>query len=163
MNRLIYCILPGWYLLIANTTFAQGDTYAGNSGDEQLTHYFAAHHIQAQKTPSGLYYVITQQGTGATAKPGQEVTMNYTGKLLSGKVFDSNTDPKFHHVQPFTFVLGTGQVIPGWDIGVQLLNAGSMATFYIPSTLAYGPEGSGKVIPPDAALIFDVELTDIDE
>lgn len=164
MNRLFYCIILGWYLLMANTTFAQGNTQGQRKADEELLkQYFTQNHIAASKTPSGLYYVIKQQGSGATAKPGQEVTMNYTGMLLNGKAFDSNTDPKFHHVQPLTFVLGAGQVIRGWDIGIQLLNAGSTATFYIPSDLAYGPEGSGKVIPPNSILVFDVELTDIDE
>ena len=131
--------------------------------DKILQEYFAKNNIQATKTPSGLYYSIKQKGLGPTAKPGKTVTMNYTGKTLDGNVFDSNVDPKFNHVQPFTFKLGVGQVIKGWDEGVQLLQIGSKGTFYIPSGLAYGERGSGGAIPPNAVLIFDVEVTGIDK
>jgi len=88
--------------------------------------------------------------------------VNYTGKLLDGTIFDSNKDPKFGHVQPFSFTLGAGMVIKGWDEGMQLLKLGGRATFYIPSSLAYGPQGSGS-IPPNAVLVFDVEVTGIDK
>jgi FKBP-type peptidyl-prolyl cis-trans isomerase FkpA len=131
--------------------------------DQVLQDYFAKNNIHPEKTPSGLYYTISQKGLGNQAKPGNKVTMNYTGKLLDGKVFDSNTDPKFGHVQPFSFNLGMGQVIRGWDEGVQLLKLGSKATFYIPSTLAYGAQGAGGAIPPNANLIFDVEVLGIDK
>jgi FKBP-type peptidyl-prolyl cis-trans isomerase len=89
--------------------------------------------------------------------------MNYTGKTLDGKMFDSNTDPSKGHVQPFGFTLGVGQVIKGWDEGVQLLNLGSRATFFIPSGLAYGDRGAGAAIPPNAVLMFDVEVLSIDK
>jgi FKBP-type peptidyl-prolyl cis-trans isomerase FkpA len=126
--------------------------------DKTLQLYFAKNNLHPTKTSSGLYYVITQKGMGDNAKTGKKVTMNYTGKLLDGTVFDSNIDPKFGHVQPFTFPLGQGQVIKGWDEGVQLLNMGSKATFFILSSLAYGEHGTGP-IPANAVLIFDVELT----
>ncbi len=131
--------------------------------DKLLKDYFTKNNITATKTASGLYYVITQKGLGNNAMPGNKVTMNYTGKLLDGKVFDSNTDPSKGHVQPFTFNLGAGQVIKGWDEGVQLLKLGSKGTLYIPSALAYGPQGAGGAIPPNAVLIFDVEVTGIDK
>ncbi len=127
---------------------------------KQFDKYFAENHIKAEKTPEGLYYVITQQGTGDKPKVGQSVVANYTGKLLDGKKFDSNMEEEFHHVQPFSFALGQHMVISGWDIGFALLNKGAKATLYIPSNLAYGENGQGP-IPANAPLIFDVELVDI--
>ena len=114
-----------------------------------------------QKTASGLYYEITKKGTGENAKPGQTAIMNYTGKTLDGKTFDSNTDPEFKHTEPLPVQVGAGRVIKGWDEGVQLLNKGSKATFYIPSPLAYGPQDQGPNLPANSILIFDVEVTDI--
>ncbi len=130
--------------------------------DKLITEYLAKNNIKATKSASGLYYVITQKGLGENAKAGKKVTMNYTGKLLDGTTFDSNTDPKFNHIQPFSFALGQGQVIKGWDEGVQLLKLGSKGSFYIPSALGYGPNGTGP-IPANAVLIFDVEVTGIDK
>ncbi len=131
--------------------------------DKILQDYFTKNKIKATKTASGMYYTISQKGLGATAAAGKKLTMNYTGKTLDGKTFDSNTDPSFNHVQPFTFVLGQGQVIKGWDEGIQLLQLGSKATLYIPSALAYGPSGMGGGIPPNAILMFDVEVLGIDK
>lgn len=130
--------------------------------DKLLQEYFAKNNIKAEKTASGLYYSISQKGLGPKAASGKKVTMNYTGRTMDGKVFDSNTDPKFNHVSPFTFTLGVGQVIRGWDEGVQLLQLGSRGSFYIPSGMAYGPSGMGGSIPPNSVLIFDVELVGID-
>jgi FKBP-type peptidyl-prolyl cis-trans isomerase len=81
--------------------------------------------------------------------------------LLNGEKFDSNVDPKFNHVQPFEFTVGIGQVIKGWDEGLQLLNKGGKAKLIIPSSLAYGSRGAGAAIPPNSPLVFDVEVTDI--
>jgi len=129
--------------------------------DEQLlTDYFKTNNLKPLKTESGLYYVINKKGTGANAKAGQKVTVNYTGKLLNGELFDSNTDPAFHHVQPFSFTLGRGQVIKGWDEGIALLNKGSKATLYLPSRMAYGAASPSTKIPANSILIFDVELVD---
>ena len=132
--------------------------------DRELKEYFAKHNIQATKTESGMYYSISREGTGENAKPGQNVTMHYLGKLLNGKVFDSNMDSTFTATPgkaPFTFPLGQHRVIAGWDEGVQLLKKGSRGTFYLPSYLAYGERGAGGSIPPNAILIFDVEVMDI--
>ncbi len=137
-------------LIISGSAFGQDD--------KALTEYFAKNNIKPIKTNSGLYYVVSSKGNGEKPKVGKQVTMNYTGKLLDGKTFDSNVDPKFNHVSPFTFVLGVGQVIKGWDEGVQLFDKGSKGTLYIPSNLGYGASGAGGVIPPNAALIFDVEV-----
>lgn len=115
-----------------------------------------------QKTPSGLQYIVTKQGDGPKAKAGQKVTVNYTGMTTDGKKFDSNVDPQFNHVSPFQFNLGGGQVIKGWDEGIELLNVGSKAVLMIPSTLGYGARGAGADIPPNAVLVFEVELVAAD-
>ena len=130
--------------------------------DRDLKEYFAKNNIHATKTESGMYYSITREGTGDNAKPGQKVSMSYLGKLLNGHVFDKNVDSNFVATRPFTFTLGQHQVISGWDEGVQLLKKGTKATFYLPSYLAYGERGSGA-IPPNSILIFDVELTNIEQ
>ncbi len=129
--------------------------------DQTLQDHFKKNKLKPKKTASGLYYNISQKGTGATPTAGQYVTVNYTGRTIDGTVFDSNVDPKFNHVQPFTFQIGKGQVIKGWDEGVALLNKGSKATLFIPSGLAYGERGAGGAIGPDQVLIFEVEVTDI--
>lgn len=130
--------------------------------DEQLLQdYFSKNNLQPKKTASGLYYVITAEGSGETARSGQTVTANYTGRTMDGNAFDSNLDPKFNHVQPFNFTLGQRQVIAGWDEGFGLLKKGGKATLYIPSGLAYGERSPSPQIPANAILIFDVELVDI--
>ncbi len=111
----------------------------------------------AKKTASGLYYVITKEGTGPQAAAGNTVYVDYTGTLVSGKKFDSSYD----RGTPIDFTLGHGEVIAGWDEGLALLKKGAKATFIIPSSLAYGASGAGPVIPPGATLIFDVELVDV--
>ncbi len=107
-----------------------------------------------EKTPSGLRYKIIQKGTGKQAEKGKTVSVHYSGSLENGMVFDSSYKRK----QPIDFTLGMGQVIEGWDEGIQLLQVGDKARFVIPSYLGYGSRGAGGVIPPDATLIFDVEL-----
>ena len=131
--------------------------------EKELTDYFAKNNIHPTKTASGMYYTITKEGTGETAKAGQKVSMSYLGKLLDGKVFDKNVDDNFVNTKPFSFTLGQHQVIAGWDEGVQLLKKGTRATFYLPSTLAYGERGAGGSIPPNSILIFDVELLNIEK
>lgn len=110
-----------------------------------------------QQTASGLFYNITQEGTGKKANKGQNVSVHYTGMLLDGTVFDSSYQRK----EPITFPIGIGQVIAGWDEGILLLNEATKARFVIPSELAYGSRGAGGVIPPNATLIFDVELVKV--
>ncbi len=109
------------------------------------------------ETPSGLRYKILQNGDGKKAEKGKGVSVHYKGQLLDGTVFDSSYTRK----KPIDFTLGIGQVIPGWDEGIQLLKVGDKARLVIPSHLAYGSQGAGGVIPPDATLIFDVELMDV--
>jgi len=131
--------------------------------DKILQDYFAKNNIKANKTASGLYYTILNDGMGEHPKAGQSVTVNYTGKTLDGKTFDSNVDSNFKHVQPFTFKLGMHQVIAGWDEGIALLKKGGKGTLYIPSPLAYGERGAGGAIGPNAVLMFDVEITNIED
>ncbi|MRI02020.1 peptidylprolyl isomerase [Kriegella sp. EG-1] len=106
------------------------------------------------ETDSGLRYKIIQKGNGAKAEKGKKVSVHYEGSLLDGQVFDSS----YKRNQPIDFQLGVGQVISGWDEGISLLQIGDKARFVIPSNLAYGTAGAGGVIPPNATLIFDVEL-----
>lgn len=107
-----------------------------------------------------LQTTITKEGTGAGAVAGQTITVNYTGKLSDGTVFDSNVDPKFAHVEPFEFTLGNGDVITGWDQGLLGMKVGEYRTLVIPPALGYGEHAIG-LIPANATLIFDVELLSI--
>ena len=107
-----------------------------------------------EKTDSGLYYKIVNQGNGDTPNQGDKVSVHYEGSLMTGQVFDSSYQRK----EPIEFQLGVGQVIPGWDEGIGLLKVGDKAKLVIPSELGYGSRGAGGVIPPNAILIFDVEL-----
>ncbi|MES2485830.1 MAG: peptidylprolyl isomerase [Bacteroidota bacterium] len=110
-----------------------------------------------EKTESGLRYKIIQKGDGKKAEKGKKVSVHYKGSLTDGTEFDSSYKRK----QPIDFPLGQGNVIEGWDEGIALLQVGDKARFVIPSHLGYGSRGAGGVIPPDATLIFDVELMDV--
>jgi FKBP-type peptidyl-prolyl cis-trans isomerase len=108
-------------------------------------------------TSSGLRYKITEKGNGNSAVVGKNIKVHYKGQLIDGTVFDSS----FKRNEPIEFTLGIGQVIKGWDEGLALLSVGDKARFIIPSDLAYGEAGAGGVIPPNANLIFDVELVSV--
>jgi peptidylprolyl isomerase len=109
-------------------------------------------------TASGLMYEELKEGTGPAAKPGDTVSVHYTGTLKSnGKKFDSSLDRN----EPFEFKLGAGMVIKGWDEGVQGIKVGGKRKLTIPAKLAYGERGAGNVIPPNADLVFEVELLKI--
>jgi peptidylprolyl isomerase len=109
-------------------------------------------------TSSGLIYIITRRSDGRNPRPGETVVVNYTGLLSNGVKFDSSLD----RGQPYKFKLGLGRVIKGWDEGIEKLRVGEQATLIIPSQLGYGAEGAGGIIPPDATLIFIVELVGIE-
>ncbi len=109
------------------------------------------------KTPSGLSYVDIATGGGPSPTSGKPVKVHYTGWLENGTKFDSSVD----RGEPFIFTIGAGQVIPGWDEGVMTMKVGGKRKLIIPSQLGYGAAGAGGVIPPNATLIFEVELLDV--
>ncbi|MDB5236456.1 MAG: hypothetical protein JWR44_3449 [Hymenobacter sp.] len=120
--------------------------------------YLKKNKAVAKKTPGGTYYLLKKLGTGPTPKQGQTVRVLYRGTILAtGQEFDSSAK---HGNEPIAFALGTGQVIPGWDQGIALLNKGSKAVLLIPSPLAYGPRAMGADIPANSVLRFEVELVD---
>lgn len=114
-----------------------------------------------QNEISGVKVTVITEGTGEVAVVGDTVSMNYTGTFTDGVAFDSNVDPKFNHVEPLSFVLGSGQVIPGWDAGIVGMKVGEKRILEIAPEMAYGATGAGGVIPPNATLIFEVELVSI--
>lgn len=108
----------------------------------------------AVTTESSLTYIITKNGDGAAVKSGDEVIVNYTGMLTNGQKFDSSLDRN----EPFSFPVGAGMVIKGWDEGLQKLRVGDHAILTIPASIGYGARGAGGIIPPNATLIFIIEV-----
>ena len=123
----------------------------------ELNAYLEKNGVVAQPTSTGLYYVKTQDGTGEKPSKGSTVKAHYTGYLLDGTVFDTSIE----RGEPIEFVLGVGQVIPGWDEGIAMMSKGEKAVLYIPYYLAYGDRDLG-VIPPFSNLVFEVELIDFE-
>ena len=122
---------------------------------ELIDNYLKENNIEAIKTESGLRYVVQKEGLGRNAAPGDNVSVHYTGMLLNGEVFDSSLER-----QPLSFTLGQGMVIQGWDEGISYFNKNAKGTIYIPSYLGYGARGAGGAIPPNAVLVFEIELID---
>lgn len=143
MNR---NLLMGTLLLAALAAACASDRATAGKKDDNVT-----------TTPSGLKFVEVKEGTGEAAKKGDNVEVHYTGWLKDGKKFDSSRD----RGEPFTFPLGAGRVIKGWDEGVQGMKVGGQRKLIIPAELGYGSRGAGNVIPPNAELTFDVELLKI--
>lgn len=123
--------------------------------DDEIKQYLAANNITAEKTEEGLYYVITQEGTGVNPNIANEVTVHYKGYLLSGTIFDSSYD----RGDRSTFSLGN--VIKGWQIGIPKLKEGGAGRLFIPSHLAYGANPPNGRIPANAVLAFDIELFEV--
>lgn len=109
---------------------------------------------KATTTESGLTYIVTKEGDGEQVKSGDNVIVNYTGLLTNGAMFDSSVTRN----EPFSFPVGAGMVIKGWDEGLQQLRVGDHATLIIPPSIGYGAGGAGGVIPPNATLIFIIEV-----
>ncbi|MES2808315.1 MAG: FKBP-type peptidyl-prolyl cis-trans isomerase [Bacteroidota bacterium] len=137
---------------------------------DAMVKYVADKSIVFTVTASGLQYKINQPGNGIKPTAGDSVFVNYTGRTLDGKVFDSSIEANAKAAglqqpgrtyEPIAFIVGRGMVIPGWDEGLMLLNAGSKATLLIPSKLAYGANGAGQDIKPFSPLVFDVELVKV--
>lgn len=143
---------------------------AAKTEKPKIEAYLKEKGLEASVSDEGVYYIITQEGSGNKPASGQTVKVNYTGKLLDGTIFDTsieetaksagiyNANRKY---APIEFSLGQGRVILGWEIGIGLLPEGSKATLIIPSPLAYGKRGSGNTIKPNSILVFDVELVEI--
>lgn len=141
-------------LLVAGIVIAAcSDKDAKQSGEAKP----AAATAIATTTPSGLSYVDLVSGSGAQPVAGKPVKVHYTGWLENGVKFDSSLDRK----EPFVFTIGRGEVIPGWDEGVMGMKVGGKRRLIVPPQLGYGSAGAGGVIPPNATLIFEVELLDV--
>lgn len=127
-----------------------------NSEESMRNSYLETNNIKVKPNESGLYYIQTQAGKGKKATEGKIVSVHYTGKLLDGTVFDSSHS----RGQPIDFILGSRQVIPGWDEGIAMMREGGKATLIVPSELGYGSRDAG-MIPPYSTLVFDVELVSV--
>jgi len=133
--------------------------------------FLAEKGIQAEKTESGLRYVITQPGTGENCKPSQTASVNYAGYTLEGRYFDCSSkevaqakgvyNPAREPYEPYPVTIDQTSVIKGWHEALKLMNKGSKATFYIPSPLAYGSQQRSEVILPNTILVFDLEVVDV--
>lgn len=151
-------------------TYFKGEIEGLKKSEEgKLANYIAQNKLEPKKTDSGLQYVVNKEGAGKNVTAGDTVVVNYTGRLVSGKVFDTNdaelakkenTFNPMRQYEPIRFRVGTDPVIQGWTEGMQLLNKGAKATLLIPSSIGYGERGGGA-IPPYAPLVFDVEVVDI--
>jgi FKBP-type peptidyl-prolyl cis-trans isomerase FkpA len=131
---------------------------------EELKSWAATQNIKdVRSLPQGVLIKTEKAGSGDSIDSAMQVTVNYTGSLLNGKVFDSNVDSSFGHAEPFKFVVGMRQVIEGWDLAVKDMKVGEKARIFIPSHLAYGMQGSGPSIPPYSHLIFDIEVLKSEE
>ena len=124
------------------------------AADAPALEYIKAHNLNAQRLPSGMYYVTENPGTGAQPVPKKQVTVNYRGTLLDGTEFDSSLKPGR---QPFQFVLSAGQVIRGWDEGIPLFKVGGKGILIIPPAMGYGEQGQNN-IPPNSWLVFNIEV-----
>lgn len=132
--------------------------------EKEIKEYLDKNKLKATTTPEGVYVAVSQEGTGEQPKEGDTVFVHYTGKLLNGKTFDSSLDSTLRpgmKLEPIKFPLGRGFVIKGWDAGIAALKKGSKATLLIPSTLAYGLQGSPPAIPSNSVLTFEVQLVDV--
>lgn len=137
---------------------------------ETIDAYLVSNNLEAEKTESGIRYVITEQGNGSKPEVGDQVKVNYTGKLLDGTVFDSSVEEAAKAAglfnpsrpyEPYPIQLGISSVILGWHEGIALLSQGDKATLFIPSPLAYGEQSQGEIIKANSILVFDIEMVEV--
>lgn len=128
---------------------------------QNLEKFIQGKNLKAQKVEPGVFIVTEKEGNGPKVDSGMMVTVNYTGALKDGKVFDSNQDSAFNHVTPFEFQVGMRQVIEGWDIAVMQLKVGTKAKVFIPSMLGYGMQAQGERLPAFSDLVFDIEVLSV--
>ncbi|MDZ7876031.1 MAG: FKBP-type peptidyl-prolyl cis-trans isomerase [Saprospiraceae bacterium] len=149
-------------ILLFTTLFFQANAHsiretASPAGDSlTLDRYIIVQNIKAERTPEGVFFTAHTEGVGKEPQQGDFVKIRYTGKLLSGEVFDES--PKN---EPFAYQFGTKQVIEGWDIALKNLRVGAKVTIYVPAKLAYGTLGIGTIVPPNTPLMYDIELVAI--
>lgn len=139
---------------------------------EIIDQYLSENNLEANTTDSGIRYIITEPGEGENAKPGDQVSVNYTGRVLDGQIFDTslqevaqenNTYNPMRPYQPYSFTLGMGEVIYGWDEGIGLLNKGAKATLFIPSSMGYGAQKVDEILVENSILVFEVELVGLQQ
>jgi len=179
MKKIILLMMTGLMAVLFSSCDDECENARGECPEEQLAKdvkiiedYLAENNLTAQRDPSyDLYYIIEEEGTGEKPTNGQKVSVDYVGKYLDGKVFDTSIEAvakeagvynESRTYQPFTFTLGARQVILGWEVGIKLLNEGGKATLILPSYMAYGPGGNNS-IAPNTVLLFEVELVSINE
>lgn len=143
----VFVVIISLIIFIGGCKQVENNTVTTNEVGKEIT------------TPSGLKYTDLTVGQGVQPKQGDRVVVHYTGTLTDGTKFDSSVDRD----QPFVFTIGVGEVIKGWDEGVSTMKVGGKRKLIIPSTLGYGSKGAGGVIPPNATLVFDVELLNIEK
>ncbi len=148
-------IKPILFIIIGTAVLFSACNRKEKKEKKLLEAYIADNDISESPTDSGMYYIETKAGTGNNPKTGDRVTVHYKGMFIDGEVFDSSIGK-----DPFTFTLGIGQVIRGWDEGIAYMKKGGKATLIIPSNLAYGVNGRGT-IPGYSTLVFEVELLEI--
>ena len=146
------------FTMLTFQTTARNMTNFGQPTGDSLTldKYISYKKIKAERTPEGVFLTVHTEGFGKIPQQGDYVKIKYVGKLLDGKIFDESPQN-----EPFAFQIGRQEVIQGWDIALQKLRIGSKITLYVPAKLAYGAAGIGDVIPPNAALSYDIELLEI--
>jgi FKBP-type peptidyl-prolyl cis-trans isomerase len=145
----------------------QKDDVRKDTEIKEIQQYLAKNNIKAQQTKNGVFYEIQNPGSGQQADSGKVVSINYTGYFLDGKFFDSNVDSskqvEKHPLQPFQFMAGVQGAIPGMLEGITMFKEGGKGRLFIPSVLAYGSQGSPPVIKPNANLMFEIELTKVED
>lgn len=145
--------------IISTVFFAmilRGGVLAATTDTLSIEYYLETNKIEAQKTKEGIHIALQTEGNGANPRNGDYVKLRYTGKLLNGKVFDASPEG-----EPFVFQVGYRQVVMGWDLAMTRLKVGTKATIFVPALLAYGSSGVGESIPPDAPLMYEVEILSI--